>query len=169
MVHEGNHGPWNLDLGFTGHTARPAWYQQGVDSQGVSQQAPTFSLPAPGENHSISPVASLAGLSHILAFLSKSTNQPGNTNLFFPVGPSEHLPFPVPSKKSQPSTRDWVFAICRFYWSKSVLGGRPCIGSVSPRRLGWGGMSWRRTIQWPAALPVTWHDLQQPSPAPWAL
>ena len=55
------------------------------------------------------------------------------------MGASEHLPFPVPSKKSQPSTTDWVFAICRFYWSKSVLGGRPCIGSVSPRRLGWGG------------------------------
>ena len=115
-----------------------------INGQGIWQQTPTFSLPAPGENHSISPVASLAGLSDILTFLSsivitsasKSTNQPDSTNRFFPMGPSEHLPFPVPSKKSQPSTKDWVFALCRFYWSKSVLGRRPCIGSVSPRRLG---------------------------------
>ena len=142
MVHEGSHSPWNLDLGFTGHTSRPSWYQQ---SRHFSA-GPCLLPPSPGENHSISPVASLAGLSDILAFLSsivitlasKSTNQPDGTNLFFPMGPWEHLPFPVPCKNSQPNTKDWVFAIYRFYWSKSVLGGRPCIGSVFPRRLGQG-------------------------------
>lgn len=111
-----------------------------VNGQGIWQQTPTFSLPAPGENHSTGPVASLAGLSDILAFLSSIVITSASiviTTLFFPMGPSEHLPFPVPSKKSQPSAKDWVFVLCRFYWSKSVLGVEdPALAQCPPG--GWG-------------------------------